>query len=103
MGYRIGSQPAVYALEGSIAIAGSLVQWVRDNMGLIKQSPDIEDLAKTVADNGGIYFVPAFSGLFAPHWRSERHRRLNWYWRNASRINSLLVRFSSRATCSTAS
>jgi glycerol kinase len=71
VGYRIGSQPAVYALEGSIAIAGSLVQWVRDNMGLIRQSSEIEDLAKTVKDNGGIYFVPAFSGLFAPHWRSD--------------------------------
>lgn len=69
--YRIGDQPAVYALEGSIAIAGSLVQWVRDNIGLIQDSPDIEDLAKTVSDNGGIYFVPAFSGLFAPYWRSD--------------------------------
>ncbi|MBW1983993.1 MAG: glycerol kinase GlpK [Deltaproteobacteria bacterium] len=69
--YRIGNRPAVYALEGSIAIAGSLVQWLRDNIGLIKNSPDIEELAKTVSDNGGIYFVPAFSGLFAPHWRSD--------------------------------
>jgi glycerol kinase len=69
--YRIGDRPAVYALEGSIAIAGSLVQWVRDNMGLIQNSPDIEALARTVSDNGGIYFVPAFSGLFAPHWRSD--------------------------------
>jgi len=71
VGYRIGSNPAVYALEGSIAIAGSLVQWVRDNFGLISDSPEIEILAKTVEDNGGIYFVPAFSGLFAPHWRSD--------------------------------
>lgn len=71
VGYKIGDSPAVYALEGSIAIAGSLVQWVRDNMGLITSSPDIETLAKTVSDNGGIYFVPAFSGLFAPHWRSD--------------------------------
>jgi glycerol kinase len=71
VGYRIGRQPAVYALEGSIAIAGSLVQWVRDNLGLIRQSCEIEDLARTVADNGGMYFVPAFSGLFAPHWRSD--------------------------------
>ncbi len=71
LGYRIGNQPAVYALEGSIAIAGSLVQWIRDNLGLIQQSPEIETLAKTVSDNGGIYFVPAFSGLFAPHWRSD--------------------------------
>jgi len=71
VGYKIGKQPAVYALEGSIAIAGSLVQWFRDNLGLIKESHDIEDLARTVEDNGGIYFVPAFSGLFAPHWRSD--------------------------------
>jgi len=69
--YRIGNRPAVYALEGSIAIAGSLVQWIRDNIGLIQKSPDIEALANTVSDNGGIYFVPAFSGLFAPYWRSD--------------------------------
>jgi glycerol kinase len=69
--YKIGSQPAVYALEGSIAIAGSLIQWIRDNMGLIKKAPEIENLAKSVNDNGGLYFVPAFSGLFAPHWRSD--------------------------------
>jgi glycerol kinase len=69
--YRLGSQPAVYALEGSVAIAGGLVQWLRDNLGLIKRSSEIEDLARTVEDNGGIYFVPAFSGLFAPHWRSD--------------------------------
>jgi glycerol kinase len=71
VGYKIGDEPAVYALEGSVAIGGSLVQWVRDNLGLIKESREIEDLARTVADNGGIYFVPAFSGLFAPHWRSD--------------------------------
>lgn len=71
LGYKIGNQPAVYALEGSIAIAGALVQWLRDNLGLIEKSSDVETLAKTVNDNGGIYFVPAFSGLFAPYWRSE--------------------------------
>ncbi|HEY62017.1 MAG TPA: glycerol kinase GlpK [Anaerolineae bacterium] len=71
LGYKIGDQPAVYALEGSIAITGALVQWLRDNLGLIKNSKDIEDLAKSVDDNGGIYFVPAFSGLFAPYWRSD--------------------------------
>jgi len=71
VGYKIGDQPAIYALEGSIAIAGSLVQWFRDNLGLIEESHDIEDLALTVKDSGGIYFVPAFSGLFAPHWRSD--------------------------------
>ncbi len=71
LGYKIGNQKAVYALEGSIAITGALVQWLRDNLGLIGQSSDIETLAKTVEDNGGIYFVPAFSGLFAPYWRSD--------------------------------
>jgi glycerol kinase len=71
MGYKIGDQPAVYALEGSIAITGALVQWLRDNLGLIEKSSDVETLANTVEDNGGIYFVPAFSGLFAPYWRSD--------------------------------
>jgi glycerol kinase len=71
LAYKIGDQPAVYCLEGAIAITGALVQWLRDNLGLIKESPEIEDLAKTVEDNGGIYFVPAFSGLFAPYWRGE--------------------------------
>ena len=71
LAYQIGSQPAVYALEGSIAIAGALVQWLRDNMGMIEKSSDVETLAASVKDNGGIYFVPAFSGLFAPYWRSE--------------------------------
>jgi glycerol kinase len=71
MGYKIGDQPAVYALEGSIAITGALVQWLRDNLGLIEKSSDVENLAETVEDNGGIYFVPAFSGLFAPYWRSD--------------------------------
>ncbi len=71
LGYKIGDQPAVYALEGSIAIAGALVQWLRDNLGLIEKSSDVEALARSVEDNGGIYFVPAFSGLFAPYWRSD--------------------------------
>lgn len=71
LGYKIGDQPAVYALEGSIAITGALVQWLRDNLDMIENSKDIEDLAKTVDDNGGIYFVPAFSGLFAPYWKSS--------------------------------
>ncbi len=69
--YKIGNQQAVYALEGSIAIAGSLVQWVRDNLGLISTSTEVEELARTVQNNGGVYFVPAFSGLFAPHWNSS--------------------------------
>ncbi len=71
LGYKFGDQPAVYCLEGSIAITGALVQWLRDNLNMIEKSPEIEDLAKTVEDNGGIYFVPAFSGLFAPYWRSD--------------------------------
>lgn len=69
--YRLGKQPAAYALEGSIAITGALVQWIRDNFGLIGKSSDIEILARTVKDNGGIYFVPAFSGLYAPYWKSN--------------------------------
>lgn len=69
--YKFGDNPTVYALEGSIAITGALVQWLRDNLRLINTAPDVENLAKTVEDNGGIYFVPAFSGLFAPYWRSD--------------------------------
>jgi glycerol kinase len=71
VGYQIGDEPAVYALEGSIAITGALVQWFRDGLGLISSAPEIETLARTVEDNGGCYIVPAFSGLFTPHWRSE--------------------------------
>jgi glycerol kinase len=69
--FRLRDQPPVYALEGSIAIAGALVGWLRDNLGLIAASDEIEPLARTVPDNGGVYIVPAFSGLFAPYWRSE--------------------------------
>jgi glycerol kinase len=71
LGYKIGNQPPVYALEGSIAITGALVQWLRDNLGIIEKSSDVETLARSVEDTGGIYFVPAFSGLFAPYWRSD--------------------------------
>jgi len=71
LAYKFGDQPAVYALEGSVAITGALVQWLRDNLGIISRSSEVEDLAKSVEDNGGIYFVPAFSGLFAPYWRSD--------------------------------
>ena len=71
VGYQIGDAPATYALEGSIAVTGSLVQWLRDNLGLISSAAEIETLAGTVDDNGGCYFVPAFSGLFAPHWRAD--------------------------------
>jgi glycerol kinase len=71
LAYKFADSPAIYALEGSIAITGALVQWLRDNLGIISQSSDIEKLALSVEDNGGIYFVPAFSGLFAPYWRSD--------------------------------
>ncbi|GAC1373901.1 MAG: glycerol kinase GlpK [Actinomycetota bacterium] len=71
VGYQLGGQPAVYALEGSVAMAGAVVQWLRDNLGLIATSAEIEPLAASVPDNGGAYFVPAFSGLFAPYWRSD--------------------------------
>ncbi|MHB1575208.1 MAG: glycerol kinase GlpK [Candidatus Dormibacteria bacterium] len=71
LGYQIGNQAPVYCLEGSIAITGALVQWLRDNLGMIKSSVEVEQLAATVEDNGGVYFVPAFSGLFAPYWRSD--------------------------------
>lgn len=71
LGYKIGNKKAVYALEGSIAMAGALIQWLRDNLGLIQSSAEVEALAKSVEDNGGIYFVPAFSGLYAPYWRSD--------------------------------
>lgn len=69
--YQVGTQDPVYALEGSIAVTGALVQWLRDNLGMISSSDEIEQLAASVEDSGGAYFVPAFSGLFAPHWRSD--------------------------------
>ena len=69
--YKLGDEPARYALEGSIAITGALVQWLRDNLGLIQKSADVETLARSVEDNGGVYFVPAFSGLYAPYWKES--------------------------------
>ncbi|WP_066038918.1 glycerol kinase GlpK [Herbiconiux solani] len=71
LGYKLGDDVPHYALEGSIAVTGSLIQWLRDNLGIISSAPEVETLAKTVDDNGGAYFVPAFSGLFAPYWRSD--------------------------------
>ncbi len=69
--YKIGDAPQIYALEGSIAVTGSLIQWLRDNLGLFTDAPDVEWMARKVDDNGGAYFVPAFSGLFAPYWRPD--------------------------------
>lgn len=71
MAYKLGDKAPVYALEGSIAVAGSLIQWLRDNIGMIATAPEVEELAAKVEDNGGVYIVPAFSGLFAPYWRSD--------------------------------
>jgi glycerol kinase len=84
--YRLGDQPACYALEGSIAITGALVQWLRDNLGLIRSSGDIEALAASVPDNGDVYIVPAFSGLYAPHWKES-----------ARGVVAGLTRFANRA------
>jgi glycerol kinase len=69
--YKFGNEPAAYALEGSVAVTGSAIQWLRDQLGIISTSAEIEELARSVGDNGGVYFVPAFSGLFAPYWRSD--------------------------------
>ena len=85
LAYKFGNQPAVYALEGSIAVTGSLVQWLRDNLGLISRSEDIESLALTVEDNGGVYFVPAFSGLYAPWWRDSARGTICGLTRYATR------------------
>jgi len=71
VGYKFGAEPAVYCLEGPVAVAGALVQWLRDNLKLFEKASEIEVLARTVSDNGGVYFVPAFSGLFAPYWKSD--------------------------------
>src|SRR6185437_8806377 len=71
VGYKFGSGPTCYALEGSVAITGALVQWLRDNLGLIEKSEHIEWLSQSVSDNGDVYFVPAFSGLYAPYWKDN--------------------------------
>jgi glycerol kinase len=85
--YRLGGQPAHYALEGSIAIAGALVQWLRDNLGLIKSSVEIETLARSVPDNGDVYVVPAFSGLFAPYWKERARGAIVGLTRYANRAH----------------
>ena len=71
VGYKVGDNDAIYCLEGAIAITGALVQWLRDNLKMIKAAPEVEELAASVEDNGGLYIVPAFSGLFAPYWKSN--------------------------------
>ncbi len=86
LAYRFGQQPACYALEGSIAITGALVQWMRDNLGILERSDQIEELAASVPDNGGVYFVPAFSGLYAPYWKDS-----------ARGVIAGLTRFSTKA------
>jgi len=95
--YQQAGQPAVYALEGSIAVTGSAVQWLRDQLGLISSAAEIEPLANTVEDNGGIYFVPAFSGLFAPYWRSDARGALVGLTRYANRGH--LARATLEAIC----
>jgi glycerol kinase len=87
LGYKIGDRPAVYCLEGSIAITGALVQWLRDNLGIIERSSDVEALARSVEDAGGIYFVPAFSGLFAPYWKSDARGAIVGMTRYVSRAH----------------
>jgi glycerol kinase len=83
--YKFGGQPARYALEGSVAISGALVQWMRDNLGIIKSSAEIEELARTVEDNGDVYFVPAFSGLYAPYWKDTARGVITGLTRYANR------------------
>jgi len=86
-GVQIGSAAACYALEGSVAITGALVQWLRDSLGMIAKSSDVETLARTVEDNGDVYFVPAFSGLYAPHWKE-----------NARGVIAGLTRYANKGT-----
>ena len=95
--YRLGDGPAQYALEGSIAVTGSLVQWLRDNLGLFSSSDEVERLASSVDDNGGAYFVPAFSGLFAPYWRSDARGALVGLTRFVNRAHSARAALESTA------
>src|SRR5947207_12980084 len=82
--YKFGSGAAHYALEGSVAITGALVQWLRDNLGIIEKSPDVEPLARTVNDNGGVYFVLAFSGRYAPDWMGDARGDIDGLPRDAN-------------------
>jgi len=96
LAYQVEGRPPCYALEGSIAIAGALVQWLRDNLGLIRSAPEVEELARAVEDNGGVYIVPAFSGLFAPYWRSDARGVIVGLTRYANRAH--LARAALEAT-----
>ena len=85
VGYKLGDGPTHYALEGSIAVTGSLIQWLRDQLGIISTAPEVEELALSVEDNGGVYFVPAFSGLYAPYWRPDARGAIVGLTRYANR------------------
>jgi len=95
--FKFGDEPAHYALEGSVAVTGSAIQWLRDQLGIISQASEIENLAGSVPDNGGIYFVPAFSGLFAPHWRSDARGAIVGLTRAATKAH--LARAALEAIC----
>jgi glycerol kinase len=95
--YKFGTEEAKYALEGSVAVTGAAVQWLRDQLELIKSADEIEELAKKVSDNGGVYFVPAFSGLFAPHWRSDARGVIVGLTRSATKAH--LARAALEAIC----
>ncbi len=95
--FQFGKEPAHYALEGSVAVTGSAIQWLRDQLGIISTTSEIETLAKSVEDNGGVYFVPAFSGLFAPHWRSDARGVIVGLTRAATRAH--LARATLEAIC----
>jgi len=97
LAFKLGDQPAHYALEGSVAVTGSAVQWLRDQLGLITSSSEIESLAESVPDNGGVYFVPAFSGLFAPYWRNDARGVLVGLTRAATKAH--IARATLEAIC----
>ncbi len=95
--YKFGDQPARYAIEGSVAVTGSAIQWLRDQLGIISHASEVEALAESVSDNGGVYFVPAFSGLFAPHWRSDARGAIVGLTRAATKAH--LARAALEAIC----
>ena len=97
LAFQLGSEPAKYALEGSVAVTGSAVQWLRDQLGIIESSAEIEPLAASVSDNGGVYFVPAFSGLFAPYWRGDARGVIVGLTRAATKAH--LARATLEAIC----